>query len=77
MTYRFCITSVIFTLAIGQEGGNESTDELLKIGKQGLYGALGFVGLLIICFGYHMASKAWGNYKRRVKIKRRSEYLVK
>ena len=24
-----------------------------------------------------MASKAWGNYKRRVKIKRRSEYLVK
>ena len=48
----------------------------MKIGKQGLYGALGFVGLLVICFVYQVISKAWSGYKRRQKVKRRSEYLV-
>ena len=53
------------------EEEGDSVGELLNIGKKGLYGGLGFCGLLVICIGVQYAHDAYKKWRRRQRIKKR------
>ena len=68
---------IIATGFAKEEGqGAEEASELTKIGMNTLYGALGFLGLIVICIGVQFVHDAYKKCRRKKRRERRKQYLL-